>query len=279
MDDGVSPPPGQSQMMSVHSVRSLEQYKHPATESFTTTVKPVIVIIVLLTLQSLMITDSQAASRYERIDLYDPVSSRYLGREETWFDHEGRRLRQVNTSAEEVITLLFFLQHNARGLESSGIYFEEGSDTPWRESFEWSADARQKTTTYFEADGTTADRVVIALDGQLRELSKQYFRADGTQYGRETILWNGNEDGSKAGWDFEYTGRDGGASFRYDYGDLKPAGEPWQQRIRSRNDSSERIEVRTIITDSDSSRLVTPVRFGSGAISTGESETFTLILG
>ncbi len=205
----------------------------------------------------------------ERIDLFDPTTNAFLGSERTWFGPDGRRLRLENTDGEGETTLLFIVRHDDRGRESEAIYFESAPD-PVREVFTYSADGRLRTTTYYYEPGVAADRTEIELDGLGREVRKRYFRADGSQYGEEDVLWD--DDRNKLGWDFRYVGREGGASFRYNYEQFDQDGA-WVRRIRSRNAVPERVEVRTRVSGTSTVAFAAPTVFSPGRVSTDRSET------
>lgn len=218
---------------------------------------------------SLVVTAPDTVVLEERIDLYEPTSGAFLGSERTWFGVHGQRLRLEITDERGDVTLLFFLRHDDQNRESEAIYFESGPDAI-RETFSYSRNGRLRTTTYYYEPGVASERTESELDEQGRERRKRYYRADGSQYGEEDVWWNDN--GNQTGWDFRFVGREGGATFRYDYQAFDPA-DRWLRRVRSRNDTLERVEVRTIVTREDGTVFPTGLRFGAGTISTEGSET------
>lgn len=204
--------------------------------------------------------------RLEQLDRYDPTTGAFLGREQTWFGPDGRRLRQEVRDADGTPSLLFFLLHDNAGREIEGIYFES-APTPYRETFQYSDEGRTRTTIYVTDDGSPPERTVDRLDEQGRTVSKEYYRRDGTQYGEETVLWD--DRGRQAGWDFRYLQKDREVSFRYSYDDA----EPWTRRVRTRDGSAEFIEARTPWRAGPGEPQIQPVRFADGVVSTDQSET------
>ncbi|MEM1379958.1 MAG: hypothetical protein AAGH41_04950 [Pseudomonadota bacterium] len=204
----------------------------------------------------------------ERIDLYDPSRGAFLGSEVTIFARDGRRLRQENRDAGGASTLTFLVVHNEDGREERAIYFEGSDPTPWTEQFTYTETPPQQTITYFTEDGEPADRTVVTLSLNGRELAKEYYRPGGDLYGREKVLWR--DDGTQEGWDFRYTERSGGASFRYRY---VTEGPDWKVRVRSRDGEAERTEVRTRFSPGPQSILRSAVPFARGIVSTDTSET------
>ncbi len=205
----------------------------------------------------------------ERIDLYGPVSNAYLGAEVTRFGPDGRRLRLEVTDSTGASTLLFLVLHDGEGRESGALYFEGQAESPTRETFTYENGGRLQITTYYPEPGAPGERTESDLDEDGREVSKRYFRTDGSQYGEEDVLWN--EDGTKQGWDFRYVEREGGTSFRYDYRAADADGA-WTRRIRLRDGTRERVEVRTLLRAVTASRGPTPVPFAAGAVSGPGSE-------
>lgn len=179
---------------------------------------------------------------YERLDLYDPVTGAFQGSEVTYWGPDGRRLRLEVLDADGEPSLLFYLRHDELGRESEGVYFESDPSEPRFERFAYSNDGRLKTTTYVLSKGGPGERTESDLDDLGREVFKRYFRADGTQYGEEEVLWN--DDGTSAGWDFRYVGREGRAVYAYDYEAAE--GGVWTRRVRLRNGEPQRVEVRTL---------------------------------
>ena len=206
----------------------------------------------------------------ERIDLYDPASSAYMGSEVTWFGPDGRRLRQIIYGADGTRSLLFILLHDEDGRESGAVYFEGDAQDPTREAFTFENGGRLQVTTYYPEPGQPGERTESDLDEDGREVRKRYYRTDGSQYGAEDVLWN--DDGTKAGWDFRFVEREGGASFRYDYREADDRGR-WIRRIRLGDGSPERVEMRTLLDAAAELSFPEPARLGPGMVSTDRAET------
>ncbi|MBT8397725.1 MAG: hypothetical protein HKO65_05810 [Gemmatimonadetes bacterium] len=206
----------------------------------------------------------------ERIDRFDPASGAFLGSQTTWFGPDGRRLREEVTDSAGVKELVFLVLHDADGREAGAVYFEGNSKEPTREVYSYSLNGREKTAVYFYEPGVGSDRTVYELDGEGREVAKRYYRANGSQYGEEDVLWDGR--GNQLGWDFRYTEREGGASFRYQYQAFDDA-DRWTRRSMFRDGSPLRLEARSLVMLDEEDGLVTPMPFLPGLVSTEGSET------
>lgn len=219
---------------------------------------------------SVAVLPTDTTTLIERIHRFDPVSGGYLGSQQLWFGPEGRRLREEVTDPAGSLELTFLPLHDSEGGESGAVYLEGESEGPTPEAYSYSPDGMTKTVVYFYPPGVASDRNVISLDGTGREVSKRYFRADGTQYGEEDVLWD--ERGNQLGWDFRYTDRAGGASFRYEYEAFDEAGR-WTRRTMLRDGVPIRMEVRSLVTSGLEPGLAATAPFLPGIVSTEASET------
>ncbi len=206
----------------------------------------------------------------EKIDLYDPVSGAYRGKEVFHFTPDGRRLRWEIYDKDGKNTLRFFLIHDGNGRDAKAIYFEDTASEPSIEQFTYRNNGRLKITQYISRNGAPSDRTEAELDEQGREIGKRYYRPDGKQYGSESVYWY--PDGTQKGWDFTYISSKKLISFRYDYIAFDKE-KNWIRRLKSRDGVPERIEVRTVITERKQIKYRTPALLAPGIISTGASES------
>lgn len=230
-------------------------------------------VLLAFTLALTIVATAQAKNSrtlVERVDIYAPSSSIYLGSELQWYAPDGRRLRLINTNASGEPTLLFFVLHDEQGRESEAIYFEDGSTLPAKETFEYRDQGRTRRTRYFGEDGASQGYVDVLLDSEGRDSAKLYFRDNGAQWAEEDIPRD--QAGNMLGWHFRYLDREGGALFEYKYLAFDAHGR-WTRRIRSRDGKPERFEARSLTDEGDDYPLQTPGVFGRGSVSTAASET------